>query len=113
MAMRIGFGCSDDNTWEPRENLDCDEMIDEFELQWTKKHETKGKKGRKEPAPPPPPKELRKSKGSQPAAKAAATVVNFYINIILTAQMFSVFPFILYVTFLCQPRLSVAILTMF
>jgi len=49
-------------------------MIDEFELNWSKKHEAKGKKGRKEPAPPPPAKETRKAK--TPTAPKAAAVVS-------------------------------------
>lgn len=34
----------DENTWEPKENLDCPNLIEAFETEWRKKQEEKNKK---------------------------------------------------------------------
>ena len=41
-----GYG-DDDNTWEPKENLDCQELIVEFEKNYSQKKVAKGGEKRK------------------------------------------------------------------
>ncbi|KAG9510435.1 Heterochromatin protein 1, partial [Fragariocoptes setiger] len=51
----------EENTWEPHENLDCDELIETFEREWNKKQKAKKQ-------------EALSNKKVRPAAKKAAPV---------------------------------------